>query len=236
MTRCESWNTWEERCEDLKLLRCLIRPSLRHEKHRSFLFSRLDLLNRTDPGKAVRNSRYSVNQSQKTVLGKRTIWIPILILTKISASIVVTRRNRVNPLEERCEDLKLLRCLIRPNLRHEKHRSFLLSRLDLLNRPDPSRPPKKITTMSNTPYRVHSCPRPPDVVPCPPKIRYWRPTITVIGPKTTWKVEIVLKDYGHHFRVEFRSWKLCFIGSFHLVVRWSCWSSIAFAMTSRQVK
>jgi hypothetical protein len=28
------------RCEDLKLLRCLIRPSLRHEKHRSFLFSR----------------------------------------------------------------------------------------------------------------------------------------------------------------------------------------------------
>ena len=26
------------------------------------------------------------DQSQKTVLGKRTIWIPILILTKISAS------------------------------------------------------------------------------------------------------------------------------------------------------
>ena len=47
-----------KRCEDLKLLRCLIRPSLRHEKHRSFLFSRLDLLNRTDPGEAVRNVEY----------------------------------------------------------------------------------------------------------------------------------------------------------------------------------
>ncbi len=45
-------------CEDLKLLRCLIRPSLRHEKHRSFLFSRVDLLNRTDPGEAVRNVEY----------------------------------------------------------------------------------------------------------------------------------------------------------------------------------
>ncbi len=31
------------------LLRCLIRPSLRDEKQRSFLFSRADLLNRTDP-------------------------------------------------------------------------------------------------------------------------------------------------------------------------------------------
>jgi hypothetical protein len=58
MTRCESWQTWAERCEDLKLLRCLIRPSLRHEKHRSFLFSRLDLLKRTDPGEAVRNADY----------------------------------------------------------------------------------------------------------------------------------------------------------------------------------
>ncbi len=29
-----------------------------------------------------------------------------------SASLVVTRQNRVNPLEKRCEDLKLLRCLI----------------------------------------------------------------------------------------------------------------------------
>jgi hypothetical protein len=47
-----------KRCEDLKLLRCLIRPRLRHEKHRSFLFSRLDLLNRTDPGEAVRNVEY----------------------------------------------------------------------------------------------------------------------------------------------------------------------------------
>jgi len=40
------------------LLRCLIRPSLRHEKQRSFLFSRVDLLNRTDPGEAVRNVEY----------------------------------------------------------------------------------------------------------------------------------------------------------------------------------
>ena len=40
------------------LLRCLIRPSLRHEKQRSFLFSRVDLLNRTDPGEAVRNDEY----------------------------------------------------------------------------------------------------------------------------------------------------------------------------------
>ena len=47
-----------KRCEDLKLLRCLIRPSLRHENHRSFLFSRLDLLNGTDPGEAVRNVGY----------------------------------------------------------------------------------------------------------------------------------------------------------------------------------
>jgi hypothetical protein len=50
---------------------------------------------------------------------------------------VVTRQNRVNPLEKRCEDLKLRRCLLRPNLRHEKHRSFLFSRLDLLKRTDP---------------------------------------------------------------------------------------------------
>jgi hypothetical protein len=34
----------KKRCEDLKLLRCLTRPSLRHEKQRSFLFSRVDLL------------------------------------------------------------------------------------------------------------------------------------------------------------------------------------------------
>ncbi len=47
-----------KRCEDLKLLRCLIRPSLRHEKHRSFLFNRLDLLKRTDPCEVVRNVEY----------------------------------------------------------------------------------------------------------------------------------------------------------------------------------
>jgi hypothetical protein len=40
------------------LLRCLIRPSLRHEKYRSFLFIRVDLLNTTDPGEAVRNVEY----------------------------------------------------------------------------------------------------------------------------------------------------------------------------------
>jgi hypothetical protein len=85
----------------------------------------------------LRNSRYSDNQSQETVLGKRTIWIPILILTKTSTSLVVTRRNRVNPLEKRCQDLKLLRYLIRTSLRNEKYRSFLFSRLDLLNRTDP---------------------------------------------------------------------------------------------------
>ena len=50
--------TLEKRCEDFKLLRCLIRPSLGHEKQRSFLFSRLDLLNRTDTGEAVRNVEY----------------------------------------------------------------------------------------------------------------------------------------------------------------------------------
>ena len=42
----------------LLLLRCLIRPSLRHEKQRYFLFNRVDLLNRTDPGEAVRNVEY----------------------------------------------------------------------------------------------------------------------------------------------------------------------------------
>jgi len=41
-----------------ELLRCLIRPSLRYEKHRSFLFRRVDLLNRPDPGEAVRNVEY----------------------------------------------------------------------------------------------------------------------------------------------------------------------------------
>ena len=47
-----------KRCEDLKLLRYLIRPSLRHEKPRSFLFGRLDLVKRTDPGEEVRNVEY----------------------------------------------------------------------------------------------------------------------------------------------------------------------------------
>jgi hypothetical protein len=48
----------EKRCEDFRLLLCLIRHSLRHEKQRAFVFSRLDLLNRTDPGEAVRNVEY----------------------------------------------------------------------------------------------------------------------------------------------------------------------------------
>ncbi len=58
LTRQNRVNPLEKRCEDLKLLRYLIRASLRHEKHRSFLFSRLDLLKRTDPDEAVRNVEY----------------------------------------------------------------------------------------------------------------------------------------------------------------------------------
>jgi hypothetical protein len=54
----KSCQSLEERCEDLKLLRCLIRPSRMHEKHRSFLFSNLDLLKRTDPDETVRNVEY----------------------------------------------------------------------------------------------------------------------------------------------------------------------------------
>jgi hypothetical protein len=50
--------------------------------------------------KTLRNSRYSTSQSQKTVLGKRTIWIPILMITKISSFVVVTRQNRVNHLRK----------------------------------------------------------------------------------------------------------------------------------------
>jgi hypothetical protein len=92
-----------------------------------FLFSRLDLLNRTDPGEAVRNVEY--------------------ISTFELRSLVVTRQNRVNPLEKRCEDLKLLRCLIRPSLRHEKQRSFLFSRLDLLNRTDPGEAVRNVEYM-----------------------------------------------------------------------------------------
>ena len=58
MDTTKTWQALEKRGEDLKLLQCLVRPSLRHEKQRSFLFSRLDLLNRTDPGEAVRNVEY----------------------------------------------------------------------------------------------------------------------------------------------------------------------------------
>ena len=47
-----------KRCEDLKLLRCLIRSKLRYEKHRSFHFDRLDLVKRTDPDEVVRNVEY----------------------------------------------------------------------------------------------------------------------------------------------------------------------------------
>ena len=54
----KSCSPLEKKCEDLELLRCLIMHSLSHEKHRSFLFSRLDLVNRTDPGEAVRNVEY----------------------------------------------------------------------------------------------------------------------------------------------------------------------------------
>jgi hypothetical protein len=54
MSRLNCDKCMRKRCEDLKLLSYLIRPALRHEKHRSFLFSRLDLLNRIDPGELVR--------------------------------------------------------------------------------------------------------------------------------------------------------------------------------------
>jgi hypothetical protein len=51
--------TLRKRCEALSFYDAfLIRPSLWHEKQRSFLFSRVDLLNRTDPGEAVRNVEY----------------------------------------------------------------------------------------------------------------------------------------------------------------------------------
>jgi hypothetical protein len=58
MTRQNRVSPLEKRCEDFKLLRCLIRPSLKYEKHRSFLFSRSDLPKRTDPGEAVSNVEY----------------------------------------------------------------------------------------------------------------------------------------------------------------------------------
>ncbi len=58
VTRENRGNYFEKRCENLKLLRCLIRSNLKHEKHRSFLFIRVDLLNRTDRGEAVTNVEY----------------------------------------------------------------------------------------------------------------------------------------------------------------------------------
>ncbi len=63
---------------------------------------------------------------------------------------MVTRQDRVNPIEKRCEDLKLLQCLINPSLRHEKHRSFLFIRLDLLKRTDP------VESVRNTDYILFS--------------------------------------------------------------------------------
>jgi hypothetical protein len=56
--------------KNLKLLRCLIRPSLRHDKHRSFLLNRLDLVNRTDPGKAVRNGVSALGRREVGFIGK----------------------------------------------------------------------------------------------------------------------------------------------------------------------
>ena len=62
-------------------------------------------------------------------------------------TVVVTRQNRGRPLEKRCEDLKLLRYLMRPSLRHEKHRYFLFSRLDLLNRTEPDETVRNVENM-----------------------------------------------------------------------------------------
>ena len=58
LTRENRAKTLRKGVRGSELLRCLIRPSLRHEKHRSFLFSRVDLLNRTDPDETVRNVEY----------------------------------------------------------------------------------------------------------------------------------------------------------------------------------
>ena len=47
------------------------KPSLRDEKHRSFLFSRLDLVNRTAPGESVRNADYNMYSTKEhTQLGR----------------------------------------------------------------------------------------------------------------------------------------------------------------------
>jgi hypothetical protein len=63
-------------------------------------------------------------------------------------ALVVTRQNRGVHLRKRSEDLKLLRGLIRPSLRHEKYRSFLFSRLDLLNRTDPGDQGRRFETLN----------------------------------------------------------------------------------------
>jgi hypothetical protein len=69
---------------------------------------------------------------------RRTICIPILILTKYQLLELLPRENRGKSLRRKViKALLLLRCLIRPSLRHEKQRSFLFSRVDLLNRTDP---------------------------------------------------------------------------------------------------
>ena len=67
----KSWNYLRTRCEDLELLRCLIRPRLRHEKHRSFLLCRIDLLNRTDPDEEVKNVEYMMQSAFLPSLAKR---------------------------------------------------------------------------------------------------------------------------------------------------------------------
>ncbi len=76
---------------------------------------------------------------------------------------MVTRQNRGSPLEKRCEDLKLLRCLIRPSLRHEKQRSFLFSRLDLLNRTDPGEEVRNVAVICIPDLHVVRSPRLHDI-------------------------------------------------------------------------
>ena len=99
-----------------------------------------------------RTERFSENSSRN-----RENWDGDNETKKISASLVVTRQNRGSPLEERCEDLKLLRCLIRPSLRHEKRRSFLFSRLDLLNRTDPGEAVRNVEYMLYSAFLPSSC-------------------------------------------------------------------------------
>jgi hypothetical protein len=88
----KSWQHLRKRCEDLKLLRSsLVRPSLRHEKKRSFLFSRLDLLKRTDPGEAVRNVEYAISVSI-TIIMDWDLWKSIA-----SALIYIDVSVRMSP-------------------------------------------------------------------------------------------------------------------------------------------